>query len=82
MPAMVITDQTALSLPCTMPERMVVAGPPRMDLTMSLTGAPWVPVKYSVTRSIRMARTTPATTASTGRSQPPGISLAPATALM
>lgn len=72
--AITITDHTALSYPCTKPEMMVVAGPPVRDLTIFFTGALCVPVKYSVTFSIRIASTTPVITASTGRHQPPGTS--------
>ncbi len=72
--AMVTTDQTEDSNPTAVPLRIRVAGPVSAAVLISFTGEPWVPVKYSVSRSITMASRTPTVVARNGRHQPPGTS--------
>src|SRR5215216_614621 len=69
--AITSTDHTDDSKPTETPLRIKVAGPVSADRLISLTGAAWVPVKYSVRRSIKIARTTPTPTAIGKRHQPP-----------
>jgi len=47
------------SMPTERPERMVVAGPVRVDLTISFTGARRVAVKYEVSGLNATASATP-----------------------
>ena len=69
--AITSTDHTLDSYPTAMPDRMVVAGPVLVALRISCTGALWVPVKYSVRRSMAMAKSTPTVVARKGRHHPP-----------
>ncbi len=71
--AITSTDQTEDSNPTEIPFNIKVAGPVSAAFLMSLTGAASVPVKYSVKRSITMARMTPTPTAVGKRHHPPQV---------
>src|SRR5215208_1363210 len=74
--AITSTDHTDDSKPREIPLRMSVAGPVSAAFLTSLTGAAWVPVKYSVSRSITIASNTPTPTAMGNRHQPPHCAIA------
>src|SRR4030042_3185434 len=57
--AMTTRAQTLDSIPTDNPERIVVAGPPRVESTISLTGERLVDVKYDVNGLYATAKPTP-----------------------
>ena len=70
--AMTKIDHTADSYPTARPDNIVVAEPVAVAFRISWTGLPSVPVKYSVRRSIAIAKQTPTVVARKGLHQPPG----------
>ena len=63
---------TADSKPTAIPDKIVVAEPVAVDFLISCTGLFSVPVKYSVKRSMPIAKIMPMVVAANGLHQPPG----------